>query len=118
MRYEFGEYTLLPSERLLLRRGERVALKPKVFDTLLALVQNPGRLLSKEELIGLIWPDSYAIADGYLYITCSQINKQPDYNNGVNKRTSPYTVYRMKLPQTHFNLRNKAIPYHNNNRNF
>ena len=45
----------------------------------------------------LIWPDSYAIADGYLYITCSQIQKQPDYNNGVNKRTSPYTVYRMKL---------------------
>ena len=45
----------------------------------------------------LIWPDSYAIADGYLYITCSQINKQPDYNNGVNKRTSPYTVYRLKL---------------------
>lgn len=59
MRYEFGEYTLLLSERLLLRRGERVALKPKVFDTLLALVQNPGRLLSKEELIGLIWPDSF-----------------------------------------------------------
>lgn len=45
----------------------------------------------------LIWPDSYAIADGYLYITCSQINKQPDYNNGENKRTSPYTVYRLKL---------------------
>jgi sugar lactone lactonase YvrE len=45
----------------------------------------------------LIWPDSYAIADGYLYITCSQINKQPDYNNGVNKRTSPYAVYRLKL---------------------
>lgn len=45
----------------------------------------------------LIWPDSYAIADGYLYITCSQINKQPDYNSGVNKRTSPYTVYRLKL---------------------
>lgn len=45
----------------------------------------------------LIWPDSYSIAGGYLYITCSQINKQPDYNNGVNKRTSPYMVYRMKL---------------------
>jgi sugar lactone lactonase YvrE len=45
----------------------------------------------------LIWPDSYSIADGYLYISCSQIQKQPDYNNGVNKRTSPYTVYRMKL---------------------
>ncbi len=45
----------------------------------------------------LIWPDSYAIAEGYLYITCSQINKQPDYNNGENKRNTPYTVYRIKL---------------------
>lgn len=48
----------------------------------------------------LIWPDSYSISDdGFLYISCSQINKQPDYNEGVNKRTSPYTIYRMKLPQ-------------------
>ncbi|HKG05281.1 MAG TPA: L-dopachrome tautomerase-related protein [Pedobacter sp.] len=45
----------------------------------------------------LIWPDSYSIADGYLYISCSQIQKQPEYNNGKNMRTSPYTVYRMKL---------------------
>jgi sugar lactone lactonase YvrE len=45
----------------------------------------------------LIWPDSYAIADGYLYISCSQINKQPDYNNGKNLRTTPYAVYRIKL---------------------
>lgn len=46
----------------------------------------------------LIWPDSYSIADGYLYISCSQIQKQPEYNEGINKRTSPYTVYRLKLP--------------------
>ena len=45
----------------------------------------------------LIWPDSYSIADGYLYISCSQIQKQPDFNAGVNKRTTPYAVYRMKL---------------------
>jgi sugar lactone lactonase YvrE len=45
----------------------------------------------------LIWPDSYSIADGYLYISCSQIQKQPEYNAGVNKRTSAYTVYRMKI---------------------
>ncbi|WP_205511485.1 L-dopachrome tautomerase-related protein [Longitalea arenae] len=47
----------------------------------------------------LIWPDSYSISnDGYLYISCSQIHKQPEYNNGVNKRTTPYTVYKLKLP--------------------
>lgn len=46
----------------------------------------------------LIWPDSYQVSkDGYLYISCSQIHKQPEYNNGVNKRTSPYTIYRYKL---------------------
>jgi len=45
----------------------------------------------------LSWPDSYAIADGYLYITCSRIHEQPEYNAGINKRTGAYTLYRMKL---------------------
>jgi sugar lactone lactonase YvrE len=46
----------------------------------------------------LIWPDSYQVSkDGYLYVSCSQINKQPDYNNGVNKRTTPYAIYRIRL---------------------
>lgn len=47
----------------------------------------------------LIWPDSYAIGkDGSLYVSCSQIQRQPDYNEGVNKRTSPYVIYKLKLP--------------------
>lgn len=47
----------------------------------------------------LIWPDSYSVSiDGFLYISCSQIHKQPEYNEGKNKRTSPYTIYKMKLP--------------------
>ncbi|HEV9038324.1 MAG TPA: L-dopachrome tautomerase-related protein [Puia sp.] len=47
----------------------------------------------------LIWPDSYAIStDGYLYMSCSQINLGPDFNNGASKRTTPYTIYRIKLP--------------------
>lgn len=45
----------------------------------------------------LIWPDSYAVANGYLYVSCSQIHKQPAYNDGADKRTSPYSVYRIKL---------------------
>jgi sugar lactone lactonase YvrE len=48
----------------------------------------------------LIWPDSYSVTDdNYLYISCSQIQKQPEYNEGKNKRTTPYTIYRVKLPQ-------------------
>jgi sugar lactone lactonase YvrE len=58
--------------------------------------------LKQEDVVSdemLIWPDSYSIsADGYLYLSCSQINKQPDYNEGENKRTTPYCIYRTKLP--------------------
>ncbi|WP_345955905.1 L-dopachrome tautomerase-related protein [Mucilaginibacter sp. PAMB04168] len=47
----------------------------------------------------LIWPDTYSVSnDGHLYITTSQIQKQPDFNNGVNKRTEPYRVFKVKLP--------------------
>lgn len=54
--YEFGPFQLLPNERLLLRGGHPVALTPKVFDTLLVFVENSGRLLTKDELMKLIWP--------------------------------------------------------------
>lgn len=47
---------------------------------------------------GLIWPDSYSLSkDGWLYISCSQIQKQPAYNGGVDKRTEPYAIYRLKI---------------------
>jgi sugar lactone lactonase YvrE len=47
----------------------------------------------------LIWPDTYSVSkDGYLYVSTSQINKQPAYNDGVNKRTQPYQVFKVKLP--------------------
>jgi len=47
----------------------------------------------------LIWPDTYSVSkDGFIYITTSQIHKQPDYNDGVNKRTEPYKVFKVKLP--------------------
>jgi sugar lactone lactonase YvrE len=45
----------------------------------------------------LIWPDSYSIADGYLYISCSQIQYMPWFNAGQNKTQLPYAVYRLKL---------------------
>jgi len=48
--------------------------------------------------VRLIWPDSYQVsADNYLYVSCSQIDKQPAFNDGVDKRTTPYTIYRIKL---------------------
>lgn len=49
--YEFGEWRLDPAEHLLLRNGTAVPLGPKLFDTLLLLVENAGRLVTKEEFM-------------------------------------------------------------------
>jgi pimeloyl-ACP methyl ester carboxylesterase/DNA-binding winged helix-turn-helix (wHTH) protein/class 3 adenylate cyclase len=42
-----------------MRGGAPVPLTPKAFDTLLVLVENNGHVLSKEELIQKVWPDSF-----------------------------------------------------------
>ncbi|HEV8369775.1 MAG TPA: winged helix-turn-helix domain-containing protein [Pyrinomonadaceae bacterium] len=56
--YEFDEFRLDATERILLRRGELVPLTPRVFDTLLYLVQHHGKVLEKNELMAQIWPDA------------------------------------------------------------
>jgi WD40 repeat protein/DNA-binding winged helix-turn-helix (wHTH) protein len=57
--YEFAGFRLDMAKRILIRQGEPVALAPKVFDTLLFLVQNSGRILEKDELMRSLWPDSF-----------------------------------------------------------
>lgn len=47
----------------------------------------------------LIWPDSFGIGtDGYLYFSCAQLNREPQWNNGESRAELPYTVYKVKLP--------------------
>jgi TolB-like protein/DNA-binding winged helix-turn-helix (wHTH) protein/Tfp pilus assembly protein PilF len=57
--YEFDEFRLDVRRRALLRRQELVPLTPKAFETLLALVQNCGQLMTKDELMKAVWPDSF-----------------------------------------------------------
>jgi TolB-like protein/tetratricopeptide (TPR) repeat protein len=56
--YEFGPFRLDPLKRLLWREGEVVSLKPKAFETLLVLLENRGRVMDKDELLRLLWPDT------------------------------------------------------------
>jgi TolB-like protein/DNA-binding winged helix-turn-helix (wHTH) protein/Tfp pilus assembly protein PilF len=55
--YEFGPFVLDPGERLLRHGAARMELPPRAFDTLLALVENNGRLLEKEALMRTVWRD-------------------------------------------------------------
>jgi adenylate cyclase len=56
--YEFGPFHLDVPERRLLRDGVQVSLRLKTFETLRMLVENAGRLVTKEMLLRQVWPDA------------------------------------------------------------
>ncbi len=57
--YEFGPY-VLDAGQLLLRNGEDVVqLPPRVLETLLALLKSRGQVVTKQQLMGSVWPDSF-----------------------------------------------------------
>jgi TolB-like protein/DNA-binding winged helix-turn-helix (wHTH) protein/Tfp pilus assembly protein PilF len=56
--YEFGDFRLDAGKRLLSRAGEPVTLRPRVFETLLFLVEHHDTVLDKERLMEAVWPDS------------------------------------------------------------
>ena len=56
--YEFGEFRLDPEKGLLSRSDTPVPLTPRVFETLLFMVENHGAVLDKERLMEAVWPDS------------------------------------------------------------
>src|SRR5258708_24803075 len=57
--YKFGPFELHPAQGILLREGRIVQLTPKAVDLLLALVESGGRVVSKEDLLQRVWPDSF-----------------------------------------------------------
>ncbi len=56
--YEFGPFRIDPSQRALFRDGRLVALPPKIFETLLALVERSGQIVEKDKLIKEVWPET------------------------------------------------------------
>src|SRR5580658_4111648 len=57
--YEFGPFRMDPDKQVLLRDGQAIAVSPKAFETLLVLVRRGREVVSKEELMKEIWPDSF-----------------------------------------------------------
>jgi DNA-binding winged helix-turn-helix (wHTH) protein/predicted Zn-dependent protease len=57
--YEFGPFRVDAERELLLRAGESVPLTPKAFQILLTLVRLSGELVSKDEIMKAVWPDTF-----------------------------------------------------------
>src|SRR6202161_3190978 len=72
--YRFGEFLLDPARRTLSRADSPVSLTPKAFDVLLFLVQNPNRLVTKEELLQAVWGETI-VEEGNLTQYISHLRK-------------------------------------------
>jgi DNA-binding winged helix-turn-helix (wHTH) protein/tetratricopeptide (TPR) repeat protein len=72
--FEFGDFTLDPTDRLLLLRGQPLRLTPKTFDLLVALVRHRGSLMTKGRLLDMIWPKVF-VAEINLSVNISILRK-------------------------------------------
>jgi DNA-binding winged helix-turn-helix (wHTH) protein len=57
--YHFGPFQVDPDRQVLLRENQPVAITPKAFETLLILVRRSREVVSKDELMKAVWPDSF-----------------------------------------------------------
>lgn len=97
--FEFGEFRLDNSRRLLLKNGEPVSLTHKAFEMLAHLVANSGRIVEKEELLREIWPDTF-VEEGSLARNISVLRKILGEAPGEHQyiQTIPKQGYRFVAP--------------------
>jgi DNA-binding winged helix-turn-helix (wHTH) protein len=99
--YEFGAFRLDSAERLLLKAGQPVSLTPKAFDLLVYLVERPGRLVTKQELLSAIWQDTF-VEETNLTYTVSALRKGLGDGQDTEPliQTVPTRGYRFVAPVT------------------
>jgi DNA-binding winged helix-turn-helix (wHTH) protein len=59
--FVFGPFRLLPTQRLLTEADKPVQLGSRAFDILVALLERPGELVRKEELMAKVWPNTFVV---------------------------------------------------------
>src|SRR6187431_1166757 len=91
--FRFGEYELNVKGRRLLRSGQEVALGARAFDLLAALAQRSGRVVSKRELMSLVWPTT-VVEEANLRVGMSAIRKElgPDLIATIPGRGYQFTA--------------------------
>jgi len=83
--YQFGEFVLDVARGCVLRAGEEIKLRPKVYETLKYFVEHPGRLISKPELMQAVWPDAFVTDDSLVQCTLELRRALEDRNQQLLK---------------------------------
>jgi adenylate cyclase len=95
--YRFEEFTLDPVSGCLLSDAGETPLRPKSFEVLRFLVENPGRLVSKDELVDAVWA-RIAVADDSVAQCISEIRNAIGDRQQRIIRTFPRRGYRFEVP--------------------
>src|SRR5258705_7892570 len=92
-RFRFGPFELQPDKRRLLKDGEAIALRPRAFDLLVALVDRAGHLATKDELLERVWPTT-VVEEAALHVQVSALRKVlgADAITTVSGRGSQFTL--------------------------
>jgi len=70
----FGPFNLAPRERLLTKGGAPVQLGDRTLDLLIALVSRPSEIVSKRDLLTLVWP-GVTVEEGSLRLQITKLRK-------------------------------------------
>src|SRR3954447_20794250 len=91
----FGAYSLDLERGCLFHAGSEVTLRPKTFAVLRYLVQNAGRLVSKDELFAAVWPD-VAVSDDALVQSVGELRRALGDDGPDLIKTIPRRGYRFE----------------------
>jgi Tol biopolymer transport system component/DNA-binding winged helix-turn-helix (wHTH) protein len=95
--HEFGPFRLDLTARLLFRDGRAISLPPKAYGLLALLAGNPGRAMSKSEIIAALWPDT-EVEEGSLSFQISTLRKTLGPEGSKWIETVPRHGYRFRAP--------------------
>jgi DNA-binding winged helix-turn-helix (wHTH) protein/Tfp pilus assembly protein PilF len=93
--FAFKDHYVDSAARLLWRNSERIPLTPHAFDTLFCLVKAGGRLVTKEELMEAVWPDTH-VEQGNLTQNISALRRALGDSKFIE--TVPTRGYRFAVP--------------------
>src|SRR5215831_19140694 len=105
--FHFNEFALDVGERRLLRGTETVRLPPKAYDVLVVLVRQSGRLVTKDELLAHVWPESFVddtrpsayietvVRFGYRFIASVRFDSADEKPSPPSAITRPVELYEL-----------------------
>ena len=111
--FHFGEFTLEAAERRLTLGRNVVRLSPKAHDVLVLLLQHAGRLVTKDELLSHVWPDT-TVEEGILTVHISALRKafRDDKRSTGYIETVSRSGYRFIAPVTREQSDRETLPLH------